>query len=34
MNKKELDNVNKGDYNANKHLEVWAKNAFDVTQTF
>lgn len=34
INEKELDNVNKGGCNANKHSKVWAKNAFDVKQKF
>jgi hypothetical protein len=28
LDKTKLDNINKGNYRANKHVEVWAKNAF------
>lgn len=29
IDEKEFQNVNKGDRQANKHFEIWAKNAFD-----
>ncbi len=29
LDEKEVDNVNKGGQRVNKHIELWAKNAFD-----
>jgi hypothetical protein len=29
INEKELQNVNKGDRQGNKHVEIWSINAFD-----
>ncbi len=34
LDEKEVDNVNKGGWRINKHVELWAKNAFDEWKVF
>jgi hypothetical protein len=34
LDKKEVDNVNKGDQRLNKHVKLWAKNAFNEWKVF
>ncbi len=34
LDEKEVDNVNKGGRRINKHVELWAKNAFDEWKVF
>lgn len=34
FDEKEIEHVNKGDYKASKHVESWAKNAFNEWRAF
>ncbi len=34
INKKEMENVNRGGQRASKHAKLWAKNTFDEWQVF
>jgi hypothetical protein len=34
IDKKEMENVNRGGQRASKHAKLWAKNAFDEWQVF